>query len=118
MGELEKWENIDLAKAIKHKLPEWYGVCDSYNPPGPDRVTFLKEEHCPQCGFETLYCIRNDFGHVDYEPKFAHICTNGVCSYVVKDSAYGGLGDLETTPYYCPWCGVSKIESLMRENKK
>jgi len=100
---MEKSYPEALLEAIKQKLPEWDQVVSKYNPPGPDRVRFLGK--CKSCGQETVYCIRNDFGHVDYEPSFAHICVNPICPVVIEEEGEPGtFCDAETHPDYCPWC--------------
>ena len=100
---MEKPYPEDLLEAIEKKLPEWHQVVSRYSTPGPGRVNFLGK--CKFCGQKTLYCIRNDFGHVDYEPYFAHICANSDCQFVIETEIQGvGLGDLESHPDYCPWC--------------
>ena len=102
---MSQWENKDLEQAFKTKLPEWYQVVDAYNSPGPDRVTFLQDQVCPHCGQNTIYCCRNDFGHVDCEPRFVHICVNAECSYAIQTEIQGvSFPDVETSKDYCPWC--------------
>ena len=100
---MAEWHNKDLEEAFKKKLPEWYEVCNSYGPSGPDRSTVIGL--CPECGERTLYCCRNDFGHVDCEPKFTHICINPKCIYVIEEEIQGvSFPDIETRRDYCPWC--------------
>jgi len=101
---MAKWNRL-LEEAFQRKLPEWYRVCIAYNPPGPDRIISLEGEFCPECGEETIYCCRDDFGHVDCEPKFTHICISPWCPYVIENEIEGvSFPDLESQKEYCPWC--------------
>lgn len=113
--------------ALFFKLPMWYKKCwkpeqrDPTQPcpicgeftlncciiesgGGPDRITKLKEP-CPVCGQNTLYCLRHDFGRIDCEPHFTHICVNESCPYVIETEIQGvSYPDIETRVDYCPWC--------------
>lgn len=101
---MEKW-NRAIEEAFKRKLPEWHSICSGYSIPGPGRVTFLEKEDCPQCGEKNIYCCQNDFGRVDCEPKFTHICIAPQCSYVIEQEIQGvSFPDIESRIDYCPWC--------------
>ncbi len=90
-----------LLRAIEVKLPDWWLTVKNHVPPGPDRVRLLGQ--C-RCGADE-YCIRNDFGHIDTEPKFAHICVNPECSNVQETEIQGvSFPDKEAGSDYCPWC--------------
>ena len=109
---MAKWQNKKLRAAMQRKLPDWFRICDLYNPPGPDRVTRLRKKRCPSCLGKTLFCCRNDFGHVDTEPKFVHICVNPKCDYVAQHEEHGvEMSDIEATREYCPWCNGTKLQT-------
>lgn len=101
---MSEWKNYLLESAIKKKLPEWHKICGGYDPPGP-AMSILIRDYCPGCGKQTIFCCRNDFGAVDTENKFAHICVNPGCDYVMGREIQGvGFPDSGTRVSYCPWC--------------
>lgn len=99
------WRDSDLREAIKTKLPEWFATVERYGPPGLDRATHLKDVPCPQCNKISIFCIRNDFGHIDSKIKCAHICMTPGCEYLTEDEIEDvSFPDVETSKYYCSIC--------------
>lgn len=102
---MNNWLNLKLRQAFQNKLPKWFYTVKNYSPPRLDRITFLEKEKCPICHQTSIYCCRNDFGRIDMEPKFAHICANENCEFVVETEIYGvNFPDIEASVNYCPWC--------------
>ena len=99
------WSDSNLEAAFRRKLPRWYDICNRSVPPGPDRSVLLREKTCPICRQVTVYCCRHDFGRVDTHPKFAHICVDKPCPYVIETDLQGvSWADIEGGRNYCPWC--------------